>query len=218
MLPVPPPLPPFPPPPPSWPRVPTLLPFMLLQAPAMLLVDNARVTADALPQHPTLRAAAERFLAAVSAPLPPHRKLIYVCQGEEATCAADEDALLCSSDATTCLIAALVATGPSASGLAAAAAGVSAAAPAAAAVSAAQAPIARIVHHDEVTTRSLAALQHTVAGLGGAAARLWLAGAYLDERGTGTKVCRMANAGTLRLLLLLLLLFLPCSCVAKVRL
>ena len=146
----------------------------------MLLVEGQPVSAESLQQHPALQAAAERFLAAAAAPLPAHRKLIYVCQAEEAACAAVEEALLCSSDATTCLIAALVAAGPSGSSP-------SAAAPPTAAAEAA-APIARIVHHDESTTRSLAALQHTVAGLGNAAARLWLVGAYADSRGTGAKV------------------------------
>ncbi len=153
----------------------------------MLLVDGQPVSAELLPQHPALQAAAQRFLAAAATPLPAHRKLLYVCQGEEATCAADEDALLCSSDATTCLVAALVAFEPSSSpSMAVAAAAAAAPVPGAAAPAA----IARILHHDESTTRSLAALRHTVAGLGAAAARLWLVGAYGDGRGTGAKVRR----------------------------
>ena len=63
--------------------------------------------------------------------------------------------------------------------------------------------LARIVHHDETTTRSLTALQRTVAGLGqkaatsnaaaaaaAATAQLWLVGAYCDERGVGATVAR----------------------------
>lgn len=150
----------------------------------VLLVNGQRVTADALTSHPALLAAGERFLAqpqdGSAAALPPG-KLVYALQGEVATVPADEPAaVLCSSDATTCLIAVVV--------------GSAAAGPAAAAADAVPAhvppPIARVVHHDEGTTRSLAALQQTVAGLpvAGPPARLWLAGAYADERGTGAAV------------------------------
>ena len=162
----------------------------------MLLVGGQPVSTAALLQHPAIQAAAARFLAAAgSSSMPAGKQLIYACQGEEATCAADEDALLCSSDATTCLIAAVAAPVPS---------NTHAAAAAAAGAAAGQPPVsvARIVHHDEATTRSLPALQQTVAGLGSAVARLWLVGAYADARGTGAEVrescgllvCRLNNA------------------------
>lgn len=138
----------------------------------VLLVHGRRVAADTLLSHPALVEASQQFLSQPATL--PVGKLIYAAQGEEATVSAEEEAILCSSDATTCLIAVLV--------------GSVAVAPGTAAGAAAAGPIARVAHHDEVTTSSLAALQQTVAGLGSAPARLWLAGAYADTRGTGAAV------------------------------
>ena len=108
-------------------------------------------------------------------PLPQGQPCVYACQGEEATITAAVPAVLASSDATTCVIAALVT--------------------AAAVAAATQPAVARIVHHDETTTRSFASLQRTVAGLGqlatnAAVAHLWLVGGYRDERGAGAAVAR----------------------------
>lgn len=168
----------------------------------VLLVKGQRVAANALASHPALLAAGERFLAllqagpaAAAAALPPG-KLVYALQGEEATVPADEPAVLCSSDATTCLIAVVVgsaaAAGPAGPAAAPAGAGAAAEGAAAAATQRLPPPIARVVHHDEGTTSSLAALQQTVAGLplAGPPTRLWLAGAYADSRGTGATVAR----------------------------
>lgn len=111
----------------------------------------------------------------------PEGPLIYACQGEiaiitglsgaqaatdttsVAVAAATPPVVVCASDATTCLIVAIVAAGSPG--------------------------VARIIHHDEHTTRSRAALQQTVAGLGCRhTAKLWLVGAYSDADGVGSKV------------------------------
>ena len=115
------------------------------------------------------------FFLAQPEPLPQGQPCVYACQGEEATMTAAVPAVLASSDATTCVIAALVT--------------------AAAVAAATQPAVARIVHHDETTTRSFASLQRTVAGLGqlatnAAVAHLWLVGGYRDERGAGAAVAR----------------------------
>ena len=146
------------------------------QFPMVLLVRGQPVSATSLLDctDAVLQAAAEAFLAQPE-PLPQEQPCVYACQGEEITMGAHAAGLLASSDATTCVIAALVS----------------------AAAAAATQGVARIVHHDEATTRSLASLQSTVAGLGqqatnaaAAAAQLWLVGGYRDERGTGAAVAR----------------------------
>lgn len=117
-------------------------------------------------------------------------KIIYACQGEEATCSAGEAAWLASSDATTCIIAVLAAAPDLASS--AQAAGEAAAAPCGTSTAGTvRSGLARVVHHDEGTPAGA-----TLAGLGCCAARLWLAGAYEDAGGMG----RAAAARLLRCL------------------
>lgn len=127
----------------------------------MVLLVNCQPIADVadLLRHPGLQAATEAFLHRPTALPSTSSKIIYACQSEEATCAADEPALLCTSDATTCLAVAVVGGGR-----------------------------ARMLHHDEATTKCPTALQQTVAGLGRQPVKLWLVGAYCDAGGTGAKV------------------------------
>ena len=128
----------------------------------MFFVEGLAVDAGDLELHPTLQLATETFLQQASlhtstAPF------VYSFQAEEVTISANAAAILCTSDATTCVAAVLVAT-------------------ATAADDDSGPLVARIVHHDECTTASPSALQQTVAGLGHAA-KLWLVGAYLDPEG-----------------------------------
>ncbi|KAI3430258.1 hypothetical protein D9Q98_004854 [Chlorella vulgaris] len=145
------------------------------------LIDGHPIAdAASLPNHPRLVQASARFLAQPDTV--PEGPLIYACQGEIASidglgvaaqaatdatsiavAAATPPVVLCASDATTCLIVAIVAAGSPG--------------------------VARIIHHDEHTTRSRAALQQTVAGLGCRhTAKLWLVGAYAEADGVGSKV------------------------------
>ncbi|KAL4422513.1 hypothetical protein ABPG75_008710 [Micractinium tetrahymenae] len=145
----------------------------------VLLVGGQPVAAAALLSHPEVQAAAEMFLQQ-PADIPLGDKIIYACQGEEATCAADEAAWLSSSDATTCINAIVVAAPDLASSAD------TAGAPGAAkdsCTSAAGSGLARVMHHDEGT-----GVDATLAGLSCSTARLWLAGGYDDAGGMGRAV------------------------------
>ncbi len=112
--------------------------------------------------------------------MPPGEKTIYACQGEEATCTADEAAWLASSDATTCIVAVVV-VAPDVASSSPAAGGAAVAAPGgASAAGSRHSGLARVVHHDEGTP-----LGATLAGLGCSMARLWLLGGYDDAGGKG---------------------------------
>lgn len=106
-------------------------------------------------------------------------KIIYACQGEEATCTADEAAWLASSDATTCIIA-IVVTAPDLASSSPAADAACGAPASASTAGSGRSGLARVVHHDEGTP-----VGATLAGLGCSAARLWLAGGYDDAGGMG---------------------------------
>jgi hypothetical protein len=166
---------------------------LLLVLISMLLRDGKIIKADALLEHPALRQTSETFLAE-SSEVPGGSTVLYACQSEivdvdlrdqpaysgvaappaEAPAPASlPSAILCSSDATTCVIVAIVAGVEDGSAVH---------------------TVARIAHHDEGTTGSPVALQQTVAGLAPAAdrhtpaAKLWLAGAYADAGGVGARV------------------------------
>ena len=72
--------------------------------------DARRLLAAAV-AHPTLRAAGKAFLSERVA-LDPRAKCVHVLQGEAAAVALGGDALLGTSDFTTCVAAALVSPSP----------------------------------------------------------------------------------------------------------
>lgn len=154
----------------------------------VLLVEGQPVDPESLLDHPKVQAAAAAFLrqpaaagAAVQPATPTGRKLVYACQGEEASCRADEDVVLCSSDATTCVCVVVVPlpAGPTAPAPAEA----GQAGQHAAGQPSTSGQLARVAHHDTST-----ALRSTVAGLGQRGALVWMVGAYADSRGTGAQV------------------------------